>query len=102
MSTLYGHKTPNPIGYTYAGVVSRDSVQILFTYADLKGNNVFAANIRNRYLQDTSFKKDYITCGPEFGLENVGKFALIYCSLYGRKSSGCDSRNNIGSCMIHL
>ena len=27
------HKTPDPIGSTYAGVVSRESVRIAFTYA---------------------------------------------------------------------
>jgi hypothetical protein len=33
---LDGHKTANPIGSTYAGVVSRESVQIALTYAALK------------------------------------------------------------------
>ena len=37
---LYGHKTPNPIGSTYAGVVSRKSVRIAFTYATLNGLDV--------------------------------------------------------------
>ena len=32
---LNGHKTSNPIGSTYAGVVSRESVRIAFTYAEL-------------------------------------------------------------------
>ena len=30
---LDGHKTPDPIGSTYAGIVSRESVRIAFTYA---------------------------------------------------------------------
>ena len=34
------HKTPNPIGSTYAYVVSRDSVQIGFTNADFNRLNV--------------------------------------------------------------
>ena len=33
---LHGHKTPDPVGSKYAGVVSRESVQIDFTYAALK------------------------------------------------------------------
>ena len=74
---LDGHKTPNPIGSTYAGVVSRDSIRIAFTYAALNGLDVFAADIRNAYLQAPSSQKDYILCGPEFGIENVGKIALI-------------------------
>ena len=28
---LDGHKTPDPVGSTYAGVVSRESVRIAFT-----------------------------------------------------------------------
>jgi hypothetical protein len=32
MDLLDGHKTPDPIGSTYAGVVSRESVCITFTY----------------------------------------------------------------------
>ena len=34
---LDGHKTPDPVGSKYAGVVSRESVQITFTYAGLNG-----------------------------------------------------------------
>jgi hypothetical protein len=41
---LDGHKTPDPIGSTYAGVVSRESVRIAFTYAALNGLDVFAAD----------------------------------------------------------
>ena len=32
---LDGHKTPDPIGSTFTGVVSRESAQIAFTYASL-------------------------------------------------------------------
>jgi hypothetical protein len=51
-------------------VVSRDSIRIAFTYAALNGLDVFAADIRNAYLQAPSSQKDYILCGPEFGIEN--------------------------------
>ena len=44
-SVLDGHKTPDPIRSTYAGVVSRESVRIAFTYAALNGLDVFAADI---------------------------------------------------------
>ena len=69
---LEGHKTPKPTGSTYAGVVSRESVHIAFTYATLNGLDVCAADIWNAYLQAPSLQKDYVICGPEFGLENVG------------------------------
>ena len=67
---LDGHKTPDPIGSTYVGVVSRESVRIAFIYAALNGLDVFAADIQNAYLQVPSSQKHYIICGPEFGLEN--------------------------------
>ena len=42
---LDGHKTPDPIGSTYAGVVSRESVCIALTYSALNDLDVFAADI---------------------------------------------------------
>ena len=69
---LDGHKTLDLIGSTYAGVVSRESVRIALTYAALSDLDVFAADIWNAYLQAPSSQKDYIICGPEFGVENIG------------------------------
>ena len=51
---LDGHKTENPIGSTYPGVVSRESVRIALTYAALNVLNVMAANIRNAYRRRTA------------------------------------------------
>ena len=99
---LDGHKTPNPTTSSYAGVVSRDSVRIAFTYAALNNVDVFAADIKNAYLQAPSSRKDYIICGPEFGLENAGRVALIHRALYGGKTAGSDFRNHLRSCMRHL
>ena len=92
---LDGHKTPNPIGSTYAGVVSRESVRIAFTYAALNEIDVCAADVRNAYLQAPSSQKDYIICGPEFDLDNVGKVYLIQRAIYGGKSAGKDLRNHL-------
>ena len=99
---LDGHKQADPIGSTYAGVVSRESVCIAFTYAALNEVDICAADIRNAYLQAPSSCKDYIICGREFGLENVGKVALIHMALYGGKTAGKDFRNHLWSCMRHL
>jgi hypothetical protein len=63
--------------------------------AALNGVDVFAADIRNAYLQAPSSQKDYIHCGPEFGIDNVGKVALIHRALYGGKSAGKDFRNHL-------
>ena len=99
---LDGHKTPDPIGSTYAGVVSRESVRIALTYAALNELDVFAADIQNAYLRALSSQKDYIICGPEFGVENIGRTALIHCALYGEKAAGRDFWNHLHSCMEFL
>ena len=85
-----GHKTPEPDHSTYAGVVSRESVRIAFTYASLMNLSICACDIQNAYLQAPSSEKHFIICGPEFGLENVGKRAKIVRALYGGKSAGAD------------
>lgn len=90
-----GHKTQKPAHSTYAGVVSRESVRIALTFAALNDIPVWSADIMNAYLQAPSSEKYWIRCGPEFGLENVGKRALIKRALYGGKSAGRDFRNHL-------
>ena len=99
---LDGHKKPDPIGSTYSGVVSREIMSITFTYAALNGIKVCAADIRNAYLQPPLSPKDYIICVPEFWIENMGNYALVWQSLYGGKSAGKDFWNHLRSCMRHL
>ena len=99
---LDGHKTANPVGSTYYGVVSRESVRIAFTIAALNGVDVCAADILNAYLQAPSSSKDCIICGIEFGFEHEGKVSLIHRALYGGKTAGKDFRNHLRSCMRHL
>ena len=84
---LDGHKTQHVDYSTYAGVVSCESVRIALTYAAFIKIDICAADIRNAYLQSPSTQKDFIYCGPEFGLENVGKPALIWRALYGGKTA---------------
>ena len=61
---LDGHKTPEPKISTYAGVVSRESVRIVLTYAALNRVDVIAADIRNAYLQAPLYQREYIVCLP--------------------------------------
>ena len=77
-------------------------MRIALTYAALNDLDVFAADIRNAYLQAPSSQKDYIICGPEFGVENIGRTALIHHALYGGKAAGRDFRNHLCSCMEFL
>ena len=77
------HRSPNPTTSAYAGVVSRESVQVGLTYVTLIDIEVMAAAIQNVYLKAPSSEKDFIICGAEFGLEHVGKVALITHDFYG-------------------
>ena len=52
-----GCRTPNPVISTDAGVVSRESVRIAFTYAALNGLDVWAADVQNEFLQAPSLMK---------------------------------------------
>ena len=46
--------------------------------------------------------KHYIVCGLEFGLDNVGKIALIVRELYDRKDAGRDFWHHMRSCKEFL
>ncbi len=72
-----GHKTPDSLTSSFAGVVSCESIRIALTYAALQRIPVMGADICNTYLQAPSSEKHLIICGPEFGLENVGCVAFI-------------------------
>ena len=97
-----GHKHADPIASTYAGVVSRESVRIALTYAALNEIDVTCADVMNAFLQAPSSEKHYVICGPEFGIEHVGKRALIVRALYGGKTSGSDFWKHLRTCMDHL
>ena len=87
------------VGSKYAGVVSRESVQIAFTYAALNDHDVCMTDIRNAYIQSPTSQEHYIICGPELGMENVGKVAIMHRAVYGGKTSQRDCRNHLRSCM---
>ena len=97
-----GHKHADPIASTYAGVVSCESVRIALTYAALNEIDVTCADVMNAFLQAPSSEKHYVICGPEFGIEHVGKRALIVRALYGGKTSGSDFWKHLRTCMDHL
>ena len=97
-----GHKTPDPVESTYAGVVTRESVRISLTYATLMGINIWGADIQNAYISAPSTERFWIVCGPEFGSEVSGKRAIVKRALYGMKSAGRDFRNHLRDCMSHL
>ena len=97
-----GHKTADPEGSTYAGVVSRETVRIAITYAAMYGLDIMVADIQNTYLIAPTSEDLYIICRPEFGSENIGKRAIVKRALYGTKSAGRDFRFHLRDCMIIL
>ena len=97
-----GHKIPEPSISPYAGVVSRDTVRIAFTYAALNDLDIFATDIKNAYLQAPNLEKHYTICGPEFGTENVGKVAIVVWALYGGKVAAANFGNHLRDCMEYL
>jgi hypothetical protein len=97
-----GHKTPDSTISSFAGIVSQDSIRISLTYAALLGLPVIGADICNAYLQAPSSEKHFIICGPEFGIENEGRVALIWRALYGGKVAGRDFWHHLQDCMEQL
>ena len=77
-------------------------MRIALTYAALHGVDVLAADICNAYLQAPTSEKHYIICEEEFGIENIGKRAIIVRALYGGKAAGRDFWHHLRSCMEHL
>ena len=66
------------------------------------GVDFFAADIRNSFLQAPKSDNNYIICGPEFGLDNIGKRDIIRRALCGRKYAGRDFINLLQSFITHL
>jgi hypothetical protein len=97
-----GHKTPDSLTSSFAGVISRDSICISLTHAALLGLPVLGADIRNAYLQAPSSEKHFIICGLEFGIENEGHVGLIRCALYCGKVAGRNFWHYLQDCMGHL
>ena len=52
-----GHRTADPLGTNYAGVVSRDSARIAFTLVAMNGLDICAADIQNAYIQAPTLEK---------------------------------------------
>ena len=68
----------------------------------MNGLPIFGADIQNAYLQAPTTEKHYIIFGPEFGLDNVGKKAIIVRALYGGKSAGADYWRHVRKAMDEI
>ena len=68
----------------------------------MHGIETHVPGIRNAYLQAPSSGKDFIICGPEFGLDNCGRVALICHALYGGKVAGRNFWHHLRACIKEL
>ena len=80
-----GHQTDPPKESTYASVVSRDSIRIAFTLAELNDLDVLSDDVQGTYLNALIKERVYTTAGLEFGAEKIGRPVLIVRALYGLK-----------------
>ena len=80
----------------------REITRILLTHDAIHCVPIVAADVHNAYLQAPTSWKNFIICGPEFGIENIGKKAVITRALYGGKFSGRDFWPHLRICMKFL
>ena len=96
-----GLKFDDPEGLIFVGIISRNSIQIIFTYSELNRLDDCEADINNAYIQAPTSENHYIICGEEFGI-HTGKVDLIKIALYGGKSVCRDYWLHLRSCMEFL
>ena len=91
--------TTSPI--TYAGLLSRDTVQIAFTYTTLNGLDIMSAD-KNAYLQALISENYWTILSLEFGPELKLCKAYVVRELYGTHCDGRDFRQYLLECMEML
>ena len=68
----------------------------------MTGTPCKAGDVRNAYLQVPTSEKHFVICGPEFGIENIGKKAIITQALYGGNVAGRNFWHHLRICMKFL
>lgn len=96
-----GHLTEAPTSMTYASVVSRESVRILFTIAALNGLDVKMCDIGNAYLNAETRERVYFVAGSEWG-QQEGETVIIVRALYGLKTSGAEWKRHFADTLRHV
>lgn len=95
-----GHLNSVPPAMTYASVVSRDSVRIMFLLAALNDLNVKMCDIGNAYLNAETRERVWFTAGSEWGSRKGAK-VIIKRALYGLKSSGAEWKKVLADYIKH-
>ena len=82
-----GNHTEPPKEDIYSGVVSIESIRILFFLATLNHLQIWAADVGNAFLNARCREKVIIRAGPEFGPKYHGKDLIVHKSLYGLRTA---------------
>ncbi len=82
-----GHLTQAPATITYASVVSRETVRLALTFANLNNLELKVGDVLNAYITTPVMERVWTILGPKFGHDS-GKSAFIVRALYGLKSAG--------------
>ena len=81
------HLTKEPNETVYSGVVSLRNFRLAMFLAELDGQQLWGADVRNAYLQTLTKEKLYIVAGPEFE-ELQGHVLVMHKALYDTRSGG--------------
>ena len=92
-----GHKAPFvPENETYSGVVSIETIRMVFVLAAMNNLDVCAADISTAFLYGKTREKIYVIAGKEFG-RNEGKRMILDKGLYGLASSAARFHDKLAS-----
>ena len=93
-----GSRTNPSATDTYAGVVLRETVCIMFLYAALHGMDIWSADITNAFIQAPTTEKVFIKCCHAFG-DHEGYYAIVVRALYGLNTAAASFWNHLNDCM---
>lgn len=97
-----GHMTERQSSaITYSSVVSRDSVRIALTLAELNGLDVMMCDVGNACLHAPCKEKVWFKGGLDVG-EDEGKVLILVRALYGLRSSGSSWRSTLATTLESL
>ena len=89
-----GSMTEVPSEFTFASVVSRDSVWLALLYMALNDLDILSADVAAAYLNAPTGEKVYFRCSVEFG-NLAGHYAVLAKALYGLKTSAAAWQNRL-------
>ena len=96
------HNSPNPKCFTYAGVLSCESIDISLAYASIINLDVVVTIVQNMYLWTAISGKNYIISTDEFEIQCEGCIAITTYFLFGEKYTGRDYRLDMHSLMNNI